>query len=376
MMKPETEAELAEMVAGAKGPLRIQGGGTRAIGNPVTGELLQMSGLSGVVTYEPGSLTLVVQAGTPVAEVEAVLAAEGQRLPFEPMDHRGLLGTDGEPTMGGLVAANVSGPRRIQVGACRDFLLGVRFVDGTGRVLKNGGRVMKNVTGYDLVKLMAGSWGTLGVMTELSFKVLAQARAETTLVARGLSVADGVAALTRALGSAYDVSGAAFQGDEGRAQVRLEGLPGSVAYRVEQLQRGGLAGFDVVEGEASAALWREVRDVAPFAGENGAVWRVSVKPTDAPGFCDSLNARGIAHRMVLDWGGGLVWLMVDDRGHAGPIREELARIGGHATLIRGPKSLRSKVAVFQPEPAPLAAITVGLRAKFDPKGILNPGLMG
>lgn len=376
MMKPETEAELAEMVAGAKGPLRIQGGGTRAIGNSVTGELLQMSGLSGVVTYEPGSLTLVVKAGTPVAEVDAVLAAEGQRLPFEPMDHRSLLGTEGEPTMGGMVAANVSGPRRIQVGACRDFLLGVRFVDGSGRVLKNGGRVMKNVTGYDLVKLMAGSWGTLGVMTELSFKVLAQARAEATLVARGLSVEDGVAALTRALGSAFDVSGAAFQGDEGRAQVRVEGLPGSVAYRVEQLQRGGLSGFEVVEGAASASLWREVRDVAPFAGVDGAVWRISLKPTDAPGFCAGLRARGIAHRLVLDWGGGLVWLLVDDSGHAGPIREELARIGGHATLVRGAELLRAKEAVFQPEPAPLAAISAGLRAKFDPKGILNPGLMG
>lgn len=378
MMRPETEAELAQIVAGANGPLRVQGGGTRPVGNPVTGSVLQMSGMSGVVTYEPGALTLVVKAGTPVSEVEQVLAAEGQRLAFEPMDHRALLGTTGEPTMGGLVGGNVSGPRRVQVGACRDFLLGVRFVDGTGRILKNGGRVMKNVTGYDLVKLMAGSWGTLGVMTELSFKVLAQSAREVTLVRRGLSATEGVAALTRALGSPFDVTGAAFHGDEGRAQVRVEGLPGSVSYRVQQLQADGLAGFEVVEGEDSAALWREIRDVTPFAGVPGAVWRLSVKPSDAPGLSAVLAQQGLSHRLLMDWGGGLLWMLVDETADAGAvlIRGELAKIGGHATLIRGSEALRAQVDVFQPEPAPLAVISQGLRAKFDPKGIFNPGLMG
>jgi glycolate oxidase FAD binding subunit len=252
----------------------------------------------------------------------------------------------------------------------------VRFVDGAGRILKNGGRVMKNVTGYDLVKLMAGSWGTLGVMTELSFKVTAQARAEATLVAHGLSVSDGVAAMIRALGSAYDVSGAAFAGDEGRVLVRLEGLPGSVDYRAGRLQAEALAGFEIVTGDNSAEMWRDVRDVRPFVGAAGAVWRLSVKPTDAPGLCDALTARGVEHRVLLDWGGGLMWLLVDDSGHAAAIRDELAKIGGHATLIRGTDTLRAQTNVFQPEPAPIAAISAGLRAKFDPKGILNPGLMG
>lgn len=378
MMRPETEAELAEIVAGANGPLHVMGGGTRPVGKPVTGEVVQTTGLSGVVTYEPGALTLVVKAGTPVAEVEAVLAAEGQRLAFEPMDHRVLLGTEGAPTMGGLVGANVSGPRRVQVGACRDFLLGVRFVDGTGRILKNGGRVMKNVTGYDLVKLMAGSWGTLGVLTELSFKVLAKSAREVTLVKRGLTPAEGVAALTRALGSPFDVTGAAFHGDEGRAQVRLEGLPGSVAYRVQQFQSAGLAGFEAVEDADSAALWQEIRDVTPFAGVSGAVWRVSLKPSDAPVLSAALVDRGLGHRLMMDWGGGLVWLLVEEDGDAGAalIREELAKLGGHATLIRGSETLRRQVDVFQPEPAPISAITAGIRAKFDPKGIFNPGLMG
>ncbi len=163
MMKPESEAALVEMIAGADTALRIKGGGTRDIGVPVAGQELSVAGLSGVTLYEPSALTLVVQAGTPVAEIERVLAREKQRLSFEPIDHQGVLGTSGVPTIGGVVAANASGPRRIQAGACRDSVLGVRFVDGAGRVLKNGGRVMKNVTGYDLVKLMAGSWGTLGV---------------------------------------------------------------------------------------------------------------------------------------------------------------------------------------------------------------------
>lgn len=376
MMRPQTEAELAEMVAGAAGPLVVQGGGTRPVGKPVTGEVLEMSGLSGVVLHEPGALTLVVKAGTAVAEVERVLAAAGQRLAFEPMDHRALLRSTGEPTMGGLVAANVSGPRRVQVGACRDFLLGVRFVDGLGRVLKNGGRVMKNVTGYDLVKLMAGSWGTLGVMSELSFKVLARPETEATLVHHGMDAAAGVAALNAALGSPFDVSGAAHV--EGRTQVRLEGLAGSVAYRVAQLQGEALAGFDVVDGAQSAALWQEVRDVLPFAGADGAVWRVSVKPSDGPVLSTELHARGVGHRALFDWGGGLVWLLVPGEEDAGAaaIRAELARLGGHATLIRGAEALRAAVPVFHPEPAPVAAISQALRAKFDPRGILNPGRMG
>ena len=185
IMTPETEAELAAIITGAEGPLRIEGGGTRPIGGASNGARLSTSAMTGVELYEPGALTLVVRAGTPLDEVEATLAAEGQRLAFEPMDHRGLLGTSGTPTIGGVVAANVSGPRRIQAGACRDFLLGVRFVDGQGRIIRNGGRVMKNVTGYDLVRLMAGSYGTLGVLTEVALKVLPAPRATGTCFARG-----------------------------------------------------------------------------------------------------------------------------------------------------------------------------------------------
>jgi glycolate oxidase FAD binding subunit len=377
-MRPVDEVELAEAVRAANGPLRIIGGGTRRIG-VVPGEALETGGLSGIRLYEPGALTLVAGAGTPLAEVEAALAAEGQRLAFEVPDLRGLLGREGASTLGGVVAANASGPRRVQVGGCRDSLIGVRFVDGSGIVVSNGGRVMKNVTGYDLVKLLAGSHGTLGVMTEVSFKVQARPEAEATLVCHGQGAAAGIAALCAALGTPFDVSGAAFldgaaTGGEARTQVRVEGLAASVTYRAGRLRDGVLRGFEIVEGEASAALWRELRDVTPFAGQEGAVWRLSVKPTLAAGIVAAIAGAGLEVAAIHDWGGGLIWLLVQDApdGGAAVVRGQVAASGGHAALFRGPEG----VAVFPPQPPALAAIEAGLRARFDPRGILNAGLMG
>lgn len=364
-MRPETEAELAEMIAGADGPLFVQGGGTRGI---VGDAGLSTSGLRGIVDYEPGALTLVAKAGTPVAEIEAVLAAEGQRLAFEPVDMRGLMQTSGEPTIGGVIATNASGPRRIAVGAARDFLLGVRFVDGAGRVLKNGGRVMKNVTGYDLVKLMAGSHGTLGVMSEVSLKVLPVPETIGVVLINGLSDVDAVQAMSRALGSPFEVTGAAHtpEGVDGHpvTMLRVEGFEASVAYRCAELQK--LVGGEVeMDADRTKAGWQWVRDVEPFHGKPGSVWRFSIKPSDAPDLVAGLRAQGVTE-VLYDWGGGLVWAL-------GPEGVDLRPDGlaGHATLIRGTGAVR-----FQPEPAPVAALTAGIRAKFDPRGILNPGLMG
>ncbi len=380
VLTPASEAELAEAVAEAAAagtPLEIQGGGTRVgLGRPVQSEkTLSTAGLCGITLYEPGALTLVVKAGTPLAEVEAALAAEGQMLPFEPMDHRALLGTNGEPTIGGVVACGVSGPRRIQAGACRDAMLGVRFVNGRGEVVKSGGRVMKNVTGYDLTKLMCGSHGTLGVLSEIGFKVLPKPEAEATMICSGLDDAVAIALLNTTLASPFGITGAAHIG--GRSQVRIEGLEGSVAYRSAQLLGLLGAGWEVVTGPASAALWGEVRDVVPFAGRDGAVWRVAVKPTDGPVLCDALRVAELDHDVLYDWGGGLVWLLVEETGDAGAalIRRQSSALGGHATLTRASGAIRTGVEVFEPEPAPLAAISAGLRAKFDPAGILNPGRM-
>ncbi len=379
MMRPGTEAELADMVAAAAGPLRIRGGGTRDLGRPVTGALLETGGLSGIVHYEPGAMTLVVRAGTPLAEVEEALAAEGQRLPFEPMDHRPLLGTEGAPTIGGVVAGNVSGPRRVAVGAARDFLLGVRFVDGAGQIVANGGRVMKNVTGYDLVKLLAGSWGTLGVLTEVALKVLARPASEATLIARGLAPDAAVAALSAALTSPFDITGAAHldTGSTPETRVRIEGLPASVAYRQDALRSGPLAGWDLAEGADSAALWEEVRDVRLLADQPGAVWHLSVKPSDGPVVTAALRAQGLGGPALYDWGGGRIWLLVPETGDAGAtaIRAEVTARGGHATLVRASEATRAAVAPFPPQMNGVAALETALRRKFDPRGILNPGLM-
>ena len=360
-MRPVDEAELSAMVRGASGPLLLHGGGTRRLGAAV-GAVLDISGLAGISLYEPGALTLVAGAGTPLAEVEAVLAAERQRLAFEVPDLRGLLGRDGVSTLGGVAAANASGPRRVQVGACRDHLLGLRFVDGMGVAVKSGGRVMKNVTGLDLVKLLAGSQGVLGVISEVALKVQAVPEAAATLVGRR-GLAAGLAALRAALGSPFDVSGAAYV--DGAALIRVEGMAGSVAYRAGALQARLGGEWDVVE---DADLWRGVRDVSAFAGAEGAVWRLSVKPSDAVAVVAGLA--GVEHRAVFDWGGGFIWLLV-----AGSVDVRALIGAGHATLVRAVAGMEA-VPVFQPEAAGVAALTRGLRAKFDPRGILNPGMMG
>ena len=363
-MQPESERELSEMVRAATGALRICGGGTRAIGRPVLGEVLSTTGLAGITLYEPGALTLVAQAGTPLAEVEAALEKEGQRLPFEPMDMRALLGREGTPTVGGMVAANASGPRRVQVGACRDSLIGVRFVDGKGEVIKNGGRVMKNVTGYDLVKLMAGSWGTLGVLTECSFKLLPIPETQVTLVSDEMTPEGAVATMSRALTTPFEVNGAA-RGADGRVYLRMEGFAKQVAYRRQALTDALGGAWQVLEHAASVAQWQSLRDVVAFADRPGDVWRVSVKPSDAAGVVARADCP-----VVMDWGGGLIWALVPE---GCDLRSRLGAFSGHATLIRGSDAT---VPVFHPEPAPVAALAQGLRAKFDPRGVLNPGLMG
>ncbi len=378
MLSPATEADLAEAVATATGSLRILGGGTREVGRPVPGMVLSVAGLTGVELYDPGALTLVVRAGTPLAEVEALLAAEGQRLPFEPPDLRGLLGSEGTSTVGGVLAANASGPRRVQAGAARDAALGVRFVDGMGRVVKNGGRVMKNVTGYDLVRLMAGSRGTLGVLTEVALKVLPAPPATTTLRIGGLSPADAVAAMAAALGSPFEVTGAAHLPGDGPGDgtlLRIEGFPDSVTYRAGRLgdllrPSGGVA----VEHDPVrvAETWARVRDSAPFHGVPGDVWRVSLRASQAPGVLARVAATCDLRGWFLDWGGGLMWLRLPE---GTDLRALAGQFEGHATLVRAGAETRARIAPFPPEAPAVAALTRGLRVRFDPRGILNPGLM-
>jgi len=360
---PRDERDLADAVRSAQGPLSVRGGDTRGMAGP--GVALSVAGIAGVVLYEPGALTLVVRAGTPVAQVQAELATQGQRLAFEPMDHRALLGTTGEPTMGGVIAANVSGPRRVAVGAARDFLLGVRFVDGNGTVIRNGGRVMKNVTGYDLTRLMAGARGSLGVLSEVALKVLPVPQAAATLTLAGLEPGAAVAAMAAALGSPFDVTGAAHDVDGAMTRLRVEGFVESVAYRAGRLAQvlapWGHAGIDT---DPAADIWAQVRDLPDWGAMPGDVWRLSVRPSTAPGVVAALA--GLARAARLDWGGGLVWALLPP----GVDVRALIAVQGHATLVRA--GADNPLPRQPPDAAVVAALTVALKARFDPRGILSP----
>lgn len=381
----ESEAAVAAAVADARArraSLAVRGGGTRGAGAPA-GEVLSTRGLRGVTLYEPAEMIIAARAGTPLSEVEATLAARGQMLTFEPMDHRPLLGTAGEPTIGGVVAAAVAGPRRIAAGGARDSLIGVRFVNGRGETVKSGGRVMKNVTGLDLVKLMAGSRGRLGVLTEVTFKVLPRPPAAATLVFDGLDEARAVATLCAGMGTPFEVSGAAHLpagvgGETARTCLRLEGLGEQIAYRTRELARA-LASHGpatVVEGAAHDRLWAMIRDAAPFAGGEHAVWRLSLPPSRGAAVVAAIRAGGLSTAQALyDWSGGLVWLAVPDTGDAGAavIRAATAAARGTAVLMRAAASTLARVpAVAAPPPAE-ARLVEGIRRAFDPDGILAGG---
>lgn len=380
---------------GASRPLEILGHGTkRRIGRPVAArQMIDLSDLSGVIFYEPEEIVLSVKAGTPLAEIDALLAAENQELAFEPMDYGPLFGAprDGG-TIGGALAANASGPRRIKAGAARDHVLGVSAVSGRGETFKSGGRVVKNVTGYDLSKGMAGSWGTLAVLTDVTFKVLPRAEASSTFAIFGLDDRTGVDVLCAAMGSPSEVSGAVHL-PAGLSQhfpelisygfactlLRLEGFRPSVLYRARQLADLIGRGRESVriDDSASIELWRAVRDVGPFADRENVLWRISCAPSRGPDIVEALRAElNFAH--FYDWSGGLIWIeLADEAPHTGAdlIRRTLReKGGGHATLVRLPDP-DAGVARFQPQPPALAALSARLKQSFDPLGILNPGRM-
>jgi glycolate dehydrogenase FAD-binding subunit len=388
-LSPPSEADACAIIAearAAKRPLGIEGGGTRGgLGRAAQVEAtLSTKALTGVTLYEPAELVIAAKAGTPLAEIEATLAARGQMLPFEPMDHRVLLGTQGEPTIGGITACNISGPRRIQAGAARDHLIGVRLVNGRGEIVKSGGRVMKNVTGLDLVKLNCGAYGTLGLLTEVTYKVLPKPEIAGTLALFGLDDARAIEAMSRALGSPFEVSAAAhlpagIGGEKPRTLLRIENFAHSVDYRLRELHNllGAFGdGLRLVEDEADA-LWRDIRDCRFFAEpRERAVWRISTAPLRAAALVARLTGElDISH--FYDWGGGLIWLSLPEANDAGAaaIRTSLAATGGHATLVRGSPDLRSRIHVFEPLAAPVMKLTAGIKASFDPDAILNPGRM-
>lgn len=353
-----------------------------ALGKPmICDQVLDLSGISGIVDYAPEELVLTLRAGTPMREVEALLAQRNQMLAFEPPDLGPLLGREaGQGTLVGAVMGNLAGPRRISAGAARDHLLGFSGVNGRGEAFKSGGKVMKNVTGYDLSKLLAGSWGTLAVLDEVSVKVLPAPDQTRTLVLHGLSDEAAVKAMCAAMGSPHDVSGAAHV--DGRTALRLEGVAPSVEARLKGL-RDLLTATGATMAELgtleSRTFWRDVRDVAPLSSARDAViWKISCPPTEGPSIVARIKAQRPLAEAFYDWSGGLVWLAIppsDDADHS-LVRGALGPTGGHATLVRANEKARSSVPVFQPQPTALAALASRVKESFDPKDLFNPGRMG
>ncbi len=397
--KPSNSAEVEAAVkwaAAEREPLQIAGQNSkRSLGRPVqAARVLSLSDLSGVTLYEPEELILSAKAGTPIADIESLLEDNGQELAFEPMDPGPMLGAKaGQGTLGGIVATNLSGPRRLKAGAARDHILGIEAVSGRGEIYKAGGRVVKNVTGYDLARGLAGSWGTLSVLTEITLKVMPRAETEETLVLSGLDDRESVEIMSEAMGSSAEVSSAAYvpaDGTKGKSfagfdpfdksvtALRVEGFGSSVSYRLTKLRdlfrsRGDI---EILDEQGSRSFWRDIRDVTRFADmTEAALWKVSVAPTAASRLMDLIRQQ-TATRFYFDWGGGLIWLCFEDqKPRLDMMRKAVANVGGHATLMRASEPVRSASSVFQPQPEALAALTRRLKAQFDPHGILNPGRM-
>lgn len=397
---PKSGAEVAETIrhAAAEGHrLVVQGAGTKSgWGRPIEAEMtLDMSGLSGFELYEPEELVLTARAGTAMAEIERRLAQQGQQLAFEPPDLGPLFGAPaGGGTIGGILACNLAGPRRIQAGAARDHVLGFAGVNGLGELFKSGGRVVKNVTGFDLSKLLAGSFGTLAVMTEVTLKVLPAPETVRTIAVVGLAAEQALDALGSALRSPHEVSGAAHlpEAVAERASViqvarahapvtaiRVEGTQASVAARAQALRalagsRGEVLELDTTD---SRKLWQDVRDVARLLDTRAAdVWHISVPPARGARVADIILGE-LDGDVYFDWGGGRLWLATraDATAAAPVIRDAVRDTGGHASLLRAGEAARRAVPPFHPLSAVEARLAERLKDNFDPYRILNPGRM-
>src|SRR3954452_7914532 len=383
------DVEAAVQWALAEGKtLEVMGQGSkRAIGRAAQWDLsLDLSDLSGVTLYEPEELILSAKAGTPIAEIETLLAANSQELAFEPIDYGPVFGADpGRGSLGGALAANLSGPRRIKAGAARDHFLGLTAVSGRAETFKSGGRVVKNVTGYDLCKVLAGSYGTLAAMTDVTVKVLPRAETEQTVLVPGLDDATAIRAMSAAMNSSNDVSGAAHcpattsasiqaEATQALTLLRLEGVAPSVAHRRRALETllKPFGEITLLEEGGSRDVWRVIRDIIPFTGGARALWRISVASSRGHQVAAAI---GEGTEYFYDWAGGLIWAALPAEGDGGAARMRAALKGGHATLIRAPAAIRAAVPVFEPQDTALAALTKRVKESFDPKGMLGPGRM-
>ncbi len=399
ILKPRNEDECIEIVKWAvseEQPLEIMSGGTkRKLGRPVeAATLVDISALAGISLYEPDELVMTAGPGTSLVDIEKALQENDQELAFEPADYGPLFGkTPGATTIGGILAGNISGPRRLKAGAARDHFLGARAVSGRGELFKAGGRVVKNVTGYDLCKVLAGSWGTLAIMTETTIKVLPAGQKIFTVLVSDLADKDAATAMAKALGSTFEVSGAAHipagltpgsgtdKSDMAVTALRVEGIGPSVEYRASGLVEllANERECQIIKTTDSQKFWRNVRDCSYFTqNTNRPLWRISVAPTDGPDIVAAVRSRADISAFY-DWAGGLVWMEFgsDPAGDGGAaiVREAVNATGGHATLIRAEDDIRAGVEVFHPQDPVLAGVTARLKNSFDPENILNPGRM-
>jgi glycolate oxidase FAD binding subunit len=377
-MMPTSEDDVVDVIADAAregATLAIVGGGSKTdFGAPVAAQTLRMGGIAGIVDYDPAELVLTVRAGTPLADIQALVAGEEQMLAFDPFDHGPIYGgAPGAATIGGVVAAGVSGSQRVSAGGARDHLLGFRAVSGHGEIFVAGAKVVKNVTGYDLPKLAAGSWGRLFAMTELTLKVLPRPRVAATLLMEGLACGQAVKAMAIAMGSQAEVAAAAhLPGRNGvaRTALRLQGFGPSVTARCAMLQRllAPTCTAHVADRDEAAAIWDGLRTLAPLGAERG-IWRINVTPGAAPAIVALLEPLGA--NWLLDWAGGLIWLAFD--GEAQRVRDAAQRAGGHATLVRTSLAVRDAVPAFHPAAPGLAALEARVRRAFDPAGVFETG---
>jgi glycolate oxidase FAD binding subunit len=386
---PKSEKDLVSAIEWAiaeEAPLEVVGAGTkRGLGRAIqTRATLDMRNFAGVVVYEPEELILEAGAATPLAELEALLEARGQQFAFEPPDYSRVLGAPHSGTLGGMISCNLAGPRRLKAGAARDHVLAISGVSGRGEAFKSGARVVKNVTGYDLPKLMTGAWGTLAALTTITVKVLPRAETEESFVLSGLTPEQAVTAMSLAMQSSCEVSAAAHVPADLASSLghsasltllRLEGIPPSIAYRRDKLAAllKQMGAGEIMAEAASRAAWRAIRDVHPLAdaSHDRCLWKISVPPMQGA----RLLAAVPGSRGYLDWAGGLVWLETPagDDGSAAAVRTAAGE--GHATLFRAPAHLRSTTDVFHPQDPALAALSQRVKQSFDPKAVLNPGRM-
>jgi glycolate oxidase FAD binding subunit len=363
--------ELADIVKTATAPFEIIGTATkRSLGRPIRErDVLDLSKFSAVHAYEPEELILDIGTGAKLADVEKTLTKQNQYLAFEPPDYSKLLGSKHSGTVGGMMACNLSGPRRIKAGAARDHILGLSAVSGRGEIFKAGARVVKNVTGYDVPKLIAGSYGTLAAMTSVIIKVLPKPEIEETVFIKGLNDEAAVQAMSIAMQSSVEVSGAAHIPNQG-TYLRIEGIAPSVTYRRDKLKALLKTEIEILDGADSRQQWKSIRDVIPLADNlSRCVWKISVAPSLAPSVIAKLN---FEFRYFFDWAGGLIWLDCDG-DHALEVRAAIGN--GHATLIRAPDSIRTQAVIFHSQPPALAALSARVKNSFDPKGLFNPGRM-